>query len=243
MHLLRASLIIAALLLIGCGRYFPGPIRPAVEAEQAPRMTVSDDGTVTYSYERLEISLRPMTDAELNRSFLSQSTKGAESTNPYTYGDWVPLGETHTPARFTVFLLKTKNYAYPKIRVDPLEVVIHTQNKREYRPLDLLKLSEYYRGHALAWAGNFHDKYRQNVDVLRRTMYKANMLFSGQEDEGYIIFPPLADDVTSFSITLEDIVLRFNYADEPMESLQLTYQFERDVHKGFQPPEFLTAEK
>lgn len=243
MYLLRISLIIAALLASGCGRYFPGPIRPTAEAEQAPRMTVKDDGTVSYNYERLEISLRPMTDAELNRSFPVQSSRGAQSTNPYTYGDWTPLGETYTPSRFTVFLLKTKNYAYPKVRVDPQQVVIRCQNRRVYRPLDLLQLSEYYGGHALAWAGNSHDKYRQNVDILRRTMYKPNVIFSGQEDEGYIIFPPLADDVTSFSITLEDIILRFNYANEPVETVQLTYQFKRDVYKGFQPPASFAMEK
>ena len=71
-------------------------------------------------------------------------------------------------------------------------------------------------------------------------MYQSDVVFSGQETEGYILFPPLAPDVTSFSVTLQDIALRFDYAGEPVETLELTYQFERDVYEGYQPPERLT---
>ena len=205
-------------------------------------MSVADDGTVAYVYERLEISLRSLSDAELNRSFPSHSNQGAESTNPYTYGDWTPLGDDWRPARFTVFLLKAKNYAYPKIKIDPLKVTIRSASGREYQPLDLLRLTEYFRSHALAWAGNAHQRYRQQADVLRRTMYKNEILFSGLENEGYLIFPPLPPDVTDLTVTLEDIALRFNYADEPVETIQLTYKFERDVYKGYEPPAELAGQ-
>ena len=72
-------------------------------------------------------------------------------------------------------------------------------------------------------------------------MYKPDMVFSGQETEGYIVFPPLAPDVTSFAVTLEEVVVRFDYADEPVETIQLTYEFERDVYEGYQPPAALTG--
>ena len=206
-------------------------------------MEVRDDGTVAYVYERLEISLRPLTDAELNRTFAPESSKGAESTNPYTYGNWTPLGDSWTPPRFTVFLLRAKNYAYPKIRVNPQKVTLLSENRRQYQPLDQLRLNEYYRAHALAWAGNAHSRYREQDELLRRTLYKQRMVFSGQEDEGYVVFPPLPPDVTRFSITLEDVALRFNYADEPVESIQLTYRFERDVYRGYEPPVELAEQR
>ena len=38
-------LIAALLVLAGCGRYFPGPLRPT--SQQAPQMSVNDDGSVT----------------------------------------------------------------------------------------------------------------------------------------------------------------------------------------------------
>ncbi|MDP7363510.1 MAG: hypothetical protein QF768_12990, partial [Candidatus Latescibacteria bacterium] len=141
-----------AVLATGCARQFPGPARPQIEANQAELMSVLDDGTVSYNLERLEISMRPMTDSELNRLLPQESNSGAESTNPYTYGDWQPLGESYTPQRFTVFLLRTKNYEFPKIRVNPERVVLRTQNRRTYEALDILRLGEYFRAHAQAWA-------------------------------------------------------------------------------------------
>ena len=64
-------------MLAGCGRYFDGPIQPAPQEQQEADMVIKDDGLITYSFERLEIGLRPMTDAELNRKFPQQSTQGA----------------------------------------------------------------------------------------------------------------------------------------------------------------------
>ncbi len=225
-----------AVLATGCARQFPGPARPQIEANQAELMSVLDDGTVSYNLERLEISMRPMTDSELNRLLPQESNSGAESTNPYTYGDWQPLGESYTPQRFTVFLLRTKNYEFPKIRVNPERVVLRTQNRRTYEALDILRLGEYFRAHAQAWAGNAFRRYRASQEALRRTVYRGDMIFSGQEDEGYIVFEALPPDVTHFSVTLEDVALRFNYADEPVETTRVTYQFERKIFSGYQPP-------
>ena len=64
------SLLWALLLFPGCSyRYFAEDLKPVSEAEQGANKTVADDGTVSYRQARLEISLRPMTDAELNRQF------------------------------------------------------------------------------------------------------------------------------------------------------------------------------
>ena len=50
------------------------------------------------------------------------------------------------------------------------------------------------------------------------------------------MFPPLPPDVTTFSVTIDDVALRFDYADEPVETVELTYRFRRDVHRGYEPP-------
>jgi hypothetical protein len=242
MQVLKGWLALLSLLAAGCGRYFPGPVHPLPESQQAPRMVVQDDGTVSYAHDRLEIGLRPLTDAELNRAFPEQSFRGAASTNPYTYGNWTPPGEDYTPPRFAVFLLKVKNYAYPKIAVDPDQIALRAESGRVYQALKFLELSEYYRAHALAWAGNYYQRYSEQRDALKRTLYEKKMVFSGQEDQGYLVFPPLAADVRRFSIVLRDVALRFNYADEPVETLEITCHFEREVYRGFQPPPALTTQ-
>jgi hypothetical protein len=81
-------LLWAVLLLPACSyRYYAEDLTPMNEAEQGADKTVADDGTVSYSQGRLEISLRPMTDVELNRQFSAYSKDGANSRNPYTFGN------------------------------------------------------------------------------------------------------------------------------------------------------------
>ena len=62
---------LAALCLVAsCAwRPYTGDLRPSVEEMQGPNMSVADDGTITWIQDRLEVRLRPVTDAELNRQF------------------------------------------------------------------------------------------------------------------------------------------------------------------------------
>ena len=215
----------------GCAyRYAVGPLVPLGEETQGPRMSVADDGTVAYTYERLEISVRPMTDAELNRQFANASRGGMESTNPYTYGDWIPRGEKITPSRFTVFLLTVKNYTFPKIVVDPSKVLITTQNGRVYSPLSLQYLKEYYVSFVIGYAGNATQRYEERKDILLRTLFpRDEPLFSGQSQRGYIVFPVLHEDVREITIELRDIILRFDSWGKPVEKLNVAYHFRREV--------------
>lgn len=228
-----------ALVLLGCGRYFPGPLTPSTS--QPAEMQVKDDGSIIYTQGRFVVTLRAVTDEQLNRQFSGASDQGGESTNPYTFGNWKPLGEDFTPARFTVFWLQVSNYAYPKVQIDPLKTEIATANQRQYRALRLDELSEYYRAYALGLTGNRWSQYKERLDVLRRTLFSRAPLFSGQDTQGYIVFPPLDDDVTQLTVTLKEIVLRFNYADEPLETVDLDFVFSREVVRGMHPPARLTS--
>ena len=115
--------------LSGCGyNYYTGPLRP--DDQQAKSMTVADDGTVTFVQDRFEVNLKPMTDEELNRQFFNNSQAGSKSTNPYTFGNSVFWGSNKEKQRFAVFKLSVKNYAYPKVKIDPSKIMIKAGNKR-----------------------------------------------------------------------------------------------------------------
>ena len=102
-------------------------------------------------------------------------------------------------------------------------------------------MSEYYRAQALAWAGNYHARYREREELLRRTLYESKMVFSGQEDDGFVAFPPMPPDVERITLRLADVALRFNYTDAPVETVTLEYAFEREVTRGYEPPAVETA--
>ncbi len=227
---MRLLPVAASLLLLGSGcgySYYSSPLRPAGGQEEA--MTVADDGSVTYAQGRLEVRLRPLTDEELNRQFASHSRSGPASTNPFTFGD-TELGEGgEGQPRFTVFHLNVKNYAFPKVQIDPTQVELAADNGRRYWSLDVRQLENYYRAYVLGYRGNEYDRFQERIDLARRSMFRKEVIFSGQESEGYLVFPVLHPDVAQIEVTIFDTVLRFDYRNEPMETVNIRYRFERDV--------------
>jgi hypothetical protein len=116
-------------------RPFAGPFVPL--DVQAPQMSVHDDGSIVYQLDRFEVTVRPMSDAELNRQFADASSDGAYSTNAYTYGDLQFDGPDSSRSRFAVFHVAVKNYSFPKVQLDPALAVLEAGNRREYYSLSL----------------------------------------------------------------------------------------------------------
>lgn len=228
----RAAVALAAgALMAACSyRLLPGPLAPLDEAAQGEGVTVADNGAVAHHIGRLRVSLKPMTDQELNRQLTRDSQGESASTNPYTYGDWKPRGALHTPQRFTVFLLQVENYEYPKVLVDPHKVQIRAGNRRRYESLSFEVLREYFYPYNVAYAGIQGQGFRERTDLLKHTLYPAaDPLFAGQSKEGFLVFQPLHDDVTDVTVTIDDVVLRFDYKDDAVEQRSLTYRFQRQV--------------
>ena len=231
---LRSYALAAGLLLAvfgaACGyRYYAGPLLPLPDAQQQAGMQVSDDGTVLFVQERFEVGVRPQTDAELNRLYPSYSRDGAESVNPYTFGDWKDPETGTTPQRFTIFLLKVKNYTYPKVYIDPLKASLIASNERKYQALNPLEFAEYYRPYATAYAGNLYNQYEERRDLFAASRYAPEPVFSGQEAQGFLVFLALDPDVQKLRLKIEDVVVRFDFRGDPVEVLDLEYFFHRET--------------
>lgn len=231
-------LLLVGLLFGGCSyRYYAEDLKPLSEAEQGANKTVADDGTVSYTQARLEISLRPMTDAELNRQFGAYSNEGANSRNPYTFGNSTYFRTGDTPQRFTVFRMYVSNYEYPKVYLDPKKVYITTSNGRKYYALRREQLAIYYRryvgsgtgGNDPGMPGNALEVWNERDSILRRTMFPDEQVFSAQENEGYIVFKPLAPDVEDLTIHIPNVVVRFDYKGDPVEDIDIEMHFEREI--------------
>jgi len=237
------ALLILGLPLGGCGyklgyRHFAGPIAPDA-GHASEDFVVGDDRSITFIKDRLEVSIVPLTSEELNRHFAlhSAAPKGfaqpnpyTTSDNPYTYGDWKPPGEDGAPERFTVFLLKVKNYAFPKVQLAPQNVSIISANGWNYQVLSQSALIEYYFPYAVAYGGNARRKFEERTDILRRTLFKDEMVFSGQEYEGYIVFPVLDHNVEEFTIWIKDMALRFDFRGESVENVDIPFHFARETY-------------
>ena len=63
-------------------------------------------------------------------------------------------------------------------------------------------------------------------------MYSDALVFSGNEEQGYLVFPALNDDVAEIEVHIQNIALRFDYTDAPVESIDLSFAFQRDILQG-----------
>ena len=235
-------LLLVGLLFPGCSyRYYAEDLKPISEVEQGANKTVADDGTVSYRQARLEISVRPMTDEELNRQFSAYSSEGPNSRNPYTFGNSTYFRTGDTPQRFTVFRMYVSNYEYPKVYLDPKKVYITTSNGRKYYALRREQLSIYYRryvgsgigGNAPGTPGNARSIWQERDGILGRTMFPDEEVFSAQTNEGYLVFKPLAPDVDELTVHIPDVVVRFDYKGDPIEAIDVEMHFEREVGRVY----------
>lgn len=227
----------------GCSQYAErlayrnhvGSLEPISEEEEDPNKAVTDDGSIVFTQERLEISLRPMSEEELNRQFAAATAAGV---NPYTFGDtkWFRVDEV--PRRFTVFRLTVKNYQYPKVYIDPTDVLIESDNGRKYYSLSYDQLYVYFRtfspggksgGEMGDRAGNPYKRWQERMSVLNRTMYPSEQVFSGQEADGYLVFQPLHADVSKITVRIPEVAVRFDYRNVPIETIAVDARFHRET--------------
>ena len=237
--------LLAAGLVWGTGcsyRYYAGDLKPLAEGSQGEGRSVADDGTVTFSQGRLDISLRPMTDEELNRQFSANSSDGPHSTNPYTFGNSTYFRGDDTPTRFTVFKLSVRNYEFPKVYIDPSQIFLTTGNGRKYWVLTFPQLQIYHRRYALGGQSGIGDggvpgiefqNYKTRANILQRTLFPDEQIFSAQEVEGYLVFEPLAPDVSDLTVNIPNVVVRYDYKGDPREAVDVTVKFERDIGRRY----------
>jgi hypothetical protein len=200
---------------------------------QPDRVDLIGDSTVSFTQGELQVELRALTDAELNRQFSAHSGDGPSSANPYTFGDTRFWEGEKERKRFTTFRIRVTNDGYPKVKIDPSRMVLSADGA-EYWSLNLQQLDTYYRAYAIGFRGNEYARYQERLDILRRTLFKNEEIFIGQQVEGYVVFPKLHHSVSAVDLVIHDAVLRFDYRNEPVETVQIECHFEREVGKIYQ---------
>ena len=239
----KISILAVAALLLGCGHYLvPGRFQPFEAAQQqtdiqGSSIKILDDGTVTFVQNRLEVSVRPMTDEEINRQYPTQSTDASGPadelpSNPFTYGNWIDSRTGKSPQRLSIFKITVKNYEYPKVKFDPLAVTVESANGRHYYPWGSYDVEEYFRRFPIAFNGLGYLRYKERRDLYNRAKYPDDdFCFSGQEVEGYVVFSKIHDDVAEITVEIPELGLRYNFRNEPVETIDLRFRFKRDIQK------------
>ena len=78
-------------------------------------------------------------------------------------------------------------------------------------------------------SGNAHYLLKEREGILKATMFVDEVVFSAQEQEGYLVFEPIAPDVDELTVHIPDVVVRYDYKGDPIENLNVEIHFEREV--------------
>jgi hypothetical protein len=233
---------IALLLLGGCifippmieyNSYLAGRTAQA----GAERYIVEEDGVVTYSLSGLRVRVEYLTDEALNQEFPDDSDKGQFSTNPYTYGDWIDPVLGYRPNRFTVFQITVSNDTYAKVLLDPIVAELHTDRGEILHSFGIPSYSRYesferyYRG-IRGQSGNEFYRFDTRLGNVRSSAYlEDTRVFKGESYSGLLAFVPLDEEVDQVQLILEDFVLKFDASGQPIETVDILFDFDRHIDK------------
>ncbi len=193
---------------------------------------------VTYAIEGLRVHVEPLNEEQLNALFPEDSKRERFSTNPYTHGNWVDPLRGYTPVRFTVFRVTVTNDIYAKVLLDPLKAIVTTDRGEVLNSYGIPSWSphnsfeRYYRA-LRGQSGNEFYRFDLRMGNVRSTAYLEDQLvFKGESYDGLIAFDPLAEDVKQVRLVLQDFVLRFDASGQPLEAVDITMDFDRDLQVG-----------
>ncbi len=206
---------------------------PATQAGEVYR--TEEDGSISYVMEGLRLNVRFLTDAELNALLPEDSVKGKYSTNPYTYGDHVDGDVGYVPDRFTTFRVSVFNQTFAKVQLNPIEVVLLTDQGEELNSYGIPSTSpfnsfeRYYRG-LRGQSGNEFYRFEVRMGHVRSLNYaESQPIFKGENYSGLIAFDALDRDVRRVRLVLKEFTLKFDEFGVPLETIDCRFDFRRRI--------------
>lgn len=197
-----------------------------------------DGNTMSYEVEGLRIDVVHRSDSELNALFPEESAQGRHSVNPYTYGNHLDPALGYVPNRFTVFEVTVTNLDLAKVEFQPLACRLTTN--RDGEVLESFGISSgtatntfeaYYRTRRVP-GGNEDYRYNMRMSLVRSHTYPSGeKILRGEQYGGFVAFPPLADAVHQVTLHMDDLILKFNAYDKPLESVDLAFGFQRQIRQ------------
>jgi len=245
---LGAGLLSCGMVLVGCATpaavynllppvyEYRSYLVPAA-TEGSSGYTANDDGSLAFNQGGLQVTARPLSDAELNRRYVDVSYRDRFSANPFTYGNWRDPQLGYTPNRFTVFEIEVFNPVLPKVELFPDRVQLRTDRGDEFaycainREESETSFEEYYtliRGPG----GNEQYRFDQRMGIVREELYRPDhQVFKGGDYEGYLVFETLNEDVQQVELLIRGFATQFDEANHARQTLDLVFHFDRKVEK------------
>lgn len=210
---------------------------PSAKVAENPGYTANEDGSLTFNQGGLRVTVRPLSDAALNRRYPDVSYKDRFSANPFTYGNWRDPRLGYTPNRFTVFEVEVFNPVLPKVELFPAKVMLRTDQGAEFvyysinREESENSFEDYYtliRGPG----GNEQYRFDQRMGIVREELYRPDhQVFKGGDYKGYLVFEALGEGAQSVELRIDGFATQFDEANHPHQTIDLVFHFDHKMEK------------
>jgi hypothetical protein len=235
---------LTAVCMLGCAAIAPPSSQVQsllipIPEELGEGYSLEEGGTMVYQQPGMKVTVKAVTDEELNAMYPQHSENGKASTNPYTYGNWVDPDLGYTPNRFTVFTVTVHNYTLPKINLDPAQARLTTDRGGQLLAYltgagegleDHLNFEDYYRSR-MGHTGVEENRFAERMGLVRQTLYVDGKAFKGDVKEGFLAFDPLDPRVKKVRLELRNFVLAYDANNWPAETIDLIFPFTRQIDK------------
>ena len=180
-----------------------------------------------------------MTEQALNALFPTESAQGMYSTNPYTYGNWVDPNLGYIPIRFTTFQVSLLNRNFAKMKIDPVEAVLLTDQGELFHSYTFSvaaakygnSFEDYYRTRR-GMSGNDYYRYEMELGMVRGKNFGLDeVIFRGDSYTALITFDPLRDDVQRIQLQINDIIYRFDAFNRPVDVTTANFTYNRKIDR------------
>ena len=260
MTALRHTAVLAFLLLsvAGCDstyRYFLfSPVQPKytlvpdyemMRKNPNPAYSVSKDSqSVIFDRKTFKVEVKFMSDDQLNNvEFPEESKDGENSSNPFTYGNWVDPKIGYTPTRFSVFKISIYNYTAPKLNFDPENSMIVSDRGdlyagygREEKTSRNQSLETYFKKRKGA-SGVDDDIMERRMGLVRTTvLYLGRPIYAGDNREGLVVYDPLVETILQVKLILKDFIVGYDQNNEPNDFTSMQFFFKRVEQKEIPKP-------
>jgi len=189
-----------------------------------------EDSATVFEQQGFRLKVRYLSDTDLNQEY-AKDTFREPNLNPFTYGRDRDLDRGYTPPRFTVFRLTVVNQAYPKVMVDPAQMVLRTDRGDRFaywdvKERDAANSLERYWMERRGEGGNEEYYFSQRLGLVREALYRRHtFVFQGESYTGKVVFAALDPGVREATLEVEGILLRVDAFDRPTETTKAVFRF------------------
>jgi hypothetical protein len=194
-----------------------------------------DSTSIVYDRKTFKIEIKYLSDYQLNMfEFPDDSKDGDQSSNPFTFANWIDPQLGYSPSRFSTFKISIFNYASSKLNFDPERSFMVSDRGdilsgygREEKSSRNQSIEGYYRKRKGS-SGVDDEVFERRMGIVRQTvLYLGRPIYQGDSREGLVVYDAMDESVEKVKLVIKSFITAYDENNEPSGFVDLQFYFKR----------------